>query len=153
MSTTKQTATDKLNNAVAMEKEQSELQKIRACVTAFYANTAVQVFRKYVEISESDFDAFMKQTENGTKVYTQPTEDTLKANAEKFQISRKFGSVQWYVKRQEVLDAFNLISSYNSYLRYMDSKENQEAREEKQLEKTAQLLGVSVETLKALKKK
>lgn len=136
-----------------MEKEQSELQKIRACVTAFYANTAVQVFRKYVEISESDFDAFMKQTENGTKVYTQPTEDTLKANAEKFQISRKFGSVQWYVKRQEVLDAFNLISSYNSYLRYMDSKENQEAREEKQLEKTAQLLGVSVETLKALKKK
>lgn len=153
MSTTKQTATDKLNNAVAMEKEQSELQKIRACVTAFYANTAVDVFRKYVEISDDEFSAFMAQTENGTKVYTQPTEDTLKANADKFQISRKFGSVQWYVKFQVVENAFNLISSYNSYLRYMDSKENAVLRDEKKLAAAAAVLGITVEELKALKKK
>ena len=152
MSTKKQSAADKIQNAAIMEKEQSELQKIRACVSAYYANTAIDVFRKYVEISDVDFQSFMDQTENGTKVYTQPTEETLKTNKDKFVISRKFGSVQWYVKMQVVENAFNLITSYNSYLRYMDSKENAVQRDEKKLAAAAQILGISVEELKKLKK-
>lgn len=152
MSTKKQSAADKIQNAAIMEKEQSELQKIRACVSAYYANTAIDVFRKYVEISDTDFQAFMDQTENGAKVYTQPTEETLKTNKDKFVISRKFGSVQWYVKMQVVENAFNLITSYNSYLRYIDSKENAVQRDEKKLAAAAQILGISVEELKKLKK-
>lgn len=144
------------NNILANEKEESQLRQVRNAIAGYYAKTALDVFTKYVDLNDVELAEFLRITKEGTIVFTQPSEESLKADAKlenpRFTKGRKFGSEQWYKKTQAVENALNLVSSYSSFVRYMDSKENAEKRDEKKLKAAADLLGISVEDLKALKK-
>lgn len=121
-----------------------------------YISTSWDVFTQFVDINETELAEFKKMTKDGTIVYTIPSEESLAADAKsenpRFSKARKFGSVQWYKKSQEVGTALALLTSYSSYVRYMDSKANQEQRDNKKLEAAASVLGLSVEQLLALAK-
>lgn len=145
------------NVATATENEnENQLRQIRSAMIGYYANEAANVFKKYVDVSDEEFIEFMRVTENGTIVFTQPTTAALELDKQsenpRFTKGRKFGSVQWYKKTQVVGTALALLTSYSSYIRYMDSKEHAEERDEKKLAAAAAILGISVEELKTLKK-
>ena len=138
------------------EREESALRQVRNAIIGHYANGAFDVFRAYVDLTDEEFSEFCRITENATIVYTMPSEETLKADKEsenpRFRIGRKFGREQWYTKKQVVGTALAILTSYSSYVRYMDSKENAVIRDDKKLAAAAAILGISVEELKALKK-
>lgn len=144
------------NVANIQEKEESQLRQVRNAIVGYYANTALDVFTKYVEINETELADFLRVTENATIVFTMPTAEALAADEAsenpRFTKGRKFGSMQWYKKNQVVVSANSILTSYSSYLRYMDSKENAAARDEKKLAAAAAVLGITIEELKALKK-
>lgn len=127
------------------EREESALRSIRMAIIAEYQATAVEVFRSHVELTDEEFAEFMRVTESGTVVFTQPTqaalEEDTKSECPRFKKGRKFGSVQWYKKTQVVGTALALLSSYSSYLRYCDSRENEEARTAKRLDTAATSFG------------
>lgn len=139
------------------EREESALRQVRNAIVGYYANNAVEVFRSFVDLTDEEFAEFMRVTENGSVVFTIPSDAVLEADKQsecpRFTVGRKFGSIQWYKKTQVVGTALALLTSYSSFVRYMDSKENAVQRDEKKLAAAAAVLGVSVEMLKALQKK
>jgi hypothetical protein len=137
------------NPTTTTDKEESELRKLRSIMVGYYARTAWEVFAKYADINETELSEFKRITEDATIVFTIPSEETLKANPERFKVGRKFGSVQWYKKTQVVENALNILTSWSSFVRYMDSKENQAKRDDKLIERTAALYGMSVKDFKA----
>ena len=140
------------NPQVKTDKEESELRKVRNCFIGFYARTAWDVFTKYVDLNESELSEFKRITNDATIVFTIPSDETLKANPDRFTLGRKFGSVQWYKKTQVVETALNILTSYSSFIRYMDSKENAVERDNKKLAAAAAVLGITVDELLKLKK-
>lgn len=144
------------NVAIATSENESEMRQIRNAIVGYYANNAFDVFNQFVDVTEAEMQDFLKVTENATIVFTIPSEESLKADKEsenpRFKKGRCFGSVQWYKKTQVVGTALAVLTSYSSYLRYMDSKEHAAERDEKKLAAAAAVLGISVEELKALKK-
>lgn len=137
-------------------ESESEMRQIRNAMVGYYAANAMDDFKKFVDVTESEMADFLKVTENATIVFTMPSEESLKADAAsenpRFTKGRKFGSDQWYKKTQVVGTALAVLTSYSSYLRYMDSKEHAAERDEKKLAAAAAVLGITVEELKALKK-
>lgn len=144
-------------NVNVWKTRKNDVAGIRAFLVADLANVAIEQFNSRAKLSDDELKEFLKVTKDATVVFTQPSAETLKADAEsenpRFTKSRAFGSVQWYKKTQEVETALNVCTSYSSYLSYMETKDNQAERDHKKLEAAAALLGVSVEELKALKKK
>lgn len=130
----------------------------RAIAVARLANAAMSEFRSIAGDSVNDelFAEFCKLTKDATIVFTQPSEETLKADAAsenpRFSKGRAFGSVQWYKKTQVVESVLNVISSFSSFVSYMETKENQAERDDKKLAAAAALLGLTLEELKAMKK-
>ncbi len=156
-------------NVVNNENE-SELRAVRNAIIAEYIEGAFEVFKKHVDINEVEMADFLKVTENATIVFTQPSEETLKADQAsenpRFKKGRRFGSTQWWKKTQEVGTALSVLTSYSSYLRYMDSKAHAAERLNKRVENTAsdmqalsideqakhmaKMFGVSVEAAKEM---
>ena len=145
--------TTQIDNKQEMQ-EVSAIRQLRNAIQLHYIETAKETFEKYAELNETELAEFYRVTNNGQIVFTRPSEETLKADAEsenpRFSKGRKFGSVQWYKKTQEVGTALALATAYSGYLAYIDSKENQERRDEKKLEAVAALQGITVEELKTL---
>ncbi len=159
-------------NANVMNENESELRSVRNSIIAYYASNALEVFEKFVDVTEAEKAEFLKVTENASVVFTQPSDETLKADQEsenpRYKKGRKFGSVQWWKKSQEVGTALAVLSSYQSYLRYMDSKEHAEERLNKRIDNTAsdmqalsidkqaeamaKMFGVSIEAAKEMLK-
>lgn len=141
-------------NIDKQEKELSEIRQLRNAIQRHYITTAWDVFSQFAECNETELAEFRRITHDATIVFTRPSEDTLKADAEsespRFTKGRKFGSVQWYKKSQEVGTALAIATSYASYLAYMESKENQAERDEKKLAAAAAVAGLTVEELKAI---
>lgn len=144
------------NVVISTGENESEMRQIRSAIVGYYANNALDVFRSFVDVTDAEMQDFMKVTENATIVFTIPSDESLKADKEsenpRFKKGRQFGSVQWYKKTQIVGTALAVLTSYSSYLRYMDSKEHAAERDEKKLAAAAAVLGISIEELKALKK-
>lgn len=138
-------------------KEESQLRQVRNAIAGYYARTAWDVFTMFVDVNESELAEFKRVTNDATTVFTQPTAESLQADRDsgvnRFVKGRSFGSVQWYKVTQVVEDATNIVRSYNSFVRYMDSKEHAEERDEKKLAAAAAVLGITLDELKALKKK
>ena len=126
------------NVNLANEKEESQLRQVRNAIAGFYARESWNVFTKYVDLNETELAEFKRITKEGTIVFTQPSADTLAADAKlenpRFTKGRKFGTEQWYKKTHAVENELNLVTSYSSFVRYMDSKENAEKRDAKRLE-------------------
>lgn len=127
--------------AAANEKEESALRQVRAAIIGHYANEAVDVFRRYVDLTDEEFSEFMRVTERGQIVFTQPTEAAIeedrKSETPRFTKGRRFGTTQWYKKSQSVGTALALLTSYSSFIRYMDSKEHAAERDAKRLDSAA----------------
>ena len=127
--------------AAANEKEESALRQVRAAIIGHYANEAASVFLSYVDLTKEEFSEFMRVTNNGQVVFTQPTEAALeedrKSETPRFTKGRRFGTVQWYKKTQIVGNALALLTSYSSFIRYMDSKEHAAERDAKRLDTAA----------------
>ena len=125
-------------NILTNEKEESQLRQVRNAIAGFYARESWNVFTKYVDLNETELAEFKRITKEGTIVFTQPSKESLEADAKlenpRFTKGRKFGTEQWYKKTQAVENALNLVTSYSSFVRYMDSKENAEKRDAKRLE-------------------
>lgn len=125
----------------ATSEDEESLRQIRKAIVGYYANNAFDVFRNFVELNDDEFSEFMRVTENATIVFTQPTQQALaddaKAETPRFKKGRKFGTEQWYKKSQVVGLATAVLSSYSSYVRYMDSKQNAAERDAKRLENAA----------------
>lgn len=125
-------------NILTNEKEESQLRQVRNAIAGYYAREAWNVFTKYVDLNETELAEFRRITKEGTIVFTQPSKESLEADAKlenpRFTKGRKFGTEQWYKKTQAVENALNLVTSYSSFVRYMDSKENAEKRDAKRLE-------------------
>ncbi|UKK52690.1 hypothetical protein [Prevotella sp. E2-28] len=138
------------------KERKNDVAGIRAFIVSDLANAAFEIFQKRAKLTEEEMNEFRTITKDATIVFTQPSEETLKADSAsenpRFTKGRAFGSIQWYKKSQVVETALNVVSSYSSYLSYMETKENQAERDEKKLAAAAALLGVDLETLKALKK-
>ena len=130
-----------LQNVIVMENEENEIRAIRNKLIAYYQEKAFEDFTKFVELNESEVAEFKRITNNATLVFTCPSEDTLKADQQsenpRFSKARKFGTTQWYKKTQVVGTALSVLTSYSSYLRYMDSKENEAKRVEKRMDTAA----------------
>lgn len=126
------------NNILTNEREESQLRQVRNAISGYYAREAWNVFTKYVDLNETEIAEFKRITKDGSIVFTQPSAETLAADAKqenpRFTKGRKFGTEQWYKKTQAVENALNLVTSYSSFVRYMDSKENAEKRDAKRLE-------------------
>ena len=157
---------------VMNENEENGLRSVRNKITAYYQDHAFEVFEMFVDLTEEEKAEFLKVTNNAQVIFTQPTEDSLKADQEsenpKFKKGRKFGSVQWWKKTQEVGTANAILNSYSSYLRYMDSKEHAAERLNKRIDNTAndmqalsideqakamaKMFGVSIEAAKEMLK-
>lgn len=123
-------------------REESAIRQLRNALVKHYQDTAVETFRQYAELNDAEFVEFMRLTNNGTLVYTCSTsEETLKADAEsespRYKKSKKFGTTQWYTKRQEIGTAIALVSAYSGYLSFVDSKAKDSERLAKRLDNTA----------------
>lgn len=138
------------------KERKNDVSGIREFIAVDLRERAFSDFQSRAKLDEELMNDFRKVTKDATIVFTQPSEDTLKADQAsenpRFSKGRAFGSVQWWKKTQAVENALNVVTSYSSYLSYMESKENQAERDEKKLAAAAALLGVDIETLKALKK-
>ena len=128
-------------NTNKVEREESALRQVRNAIIGYYAKEAWDVFTKYVDINDVELAEFRRITSNASVVFTQPSEETLKADAKqenpRFTKGRKFGNEQWYKKTQAVENALSILTSYSSFVRYMDSKENAEKRQAKRIENAA----------------
>ncbi len=128
-------------NANEMNENEDGLRSARNKMTAYYAEHAADVFKMFVDVTDEEFSEFMKVTKDAQVVFTIPSADTLatdqKSENPRFKKGRKFGSVQWWKKEQDVSDAKAMLTSYSSYLRYMDSKQNAVDRLNKRIDNTA----------------
>lgn len=152
------------NNAVSQLESAKEMESLgvqelsnREKVTAWYAKSAELVAFHCMGVSKEVFEAAKEETDGFTKVFTECRDESAQKNG--LTDTLTVGSHKFYVKKQDVYDAFDIVRSYESSLKVEKAKQVEarvisraKEKENTTLAAAAALLGISVEELKAMKK-
>ena len=144
-------------NAAVMESLNNQELSSREKVAAWYKKTSELVAFHCLGISREVFESSKEITKGFTSVFTECSEESATKNG--LTDTLTVGNHKFYIKNQEVNDAFDIIRSFESCLKVEKAKEVEKRvilrakmKEDALLVATAKCLGTTVEALKALRK-
>lgn len=157
-SATRNNAANQQANAAIMESlgGKTELSN-REKVAAWYKKTSELVAFHCMGVSKELFEETKEATKGFTSVFTERSDESAEKNG--LTDTLTVGSHKFYIKNQEVNDAFDIVRSFESCLKVEKAKEIEKrvvqrakAKVDISLKATADYLGITVEELLAMKK-
>lgn len=155
---TRNNAANQQANAAIMESlgGKTELSN-REKAAAWYKKTSELVAFHCMGVSKEIFEEMKETTKGFTSVFTECSEESATKNG--LTDTLTVGNHKFYIKNQEVNDAFDIIRSFESRLKVEKAKEVEKrvmlrakVKEDALLVATAKYLGTTVEALQALRK-
>jgi hypothetical protein len=150
-------ANSQFENAKVMESLNKPLSN-REKVAKVYARMAESVAFHVMGVDKSTFAEIKEQTNGFKIVFSECSIESAKDQGLTDNV--KVGRHTFYIKKQDVTDAYSVVRSFESFLKVeaakqVEARQLQRAKENETatLKAAAALLGISVEQLKAMKQK